>query len=95
MVGQIPFVVVRGQEDHPETGAQLPHVPGGRDAIGLRHHHVQPEAIVQQRHIFGCVAAVPSLAVDELEAGNTVSAADAIPVYLRNDVAKKPKPVVL
>ncbi|MCG6939229.1 MAG: tRNA (adenosine(37)-N6)-threonylcarbamoyltransferase complex dimerization subunit type 1 TsaB [Gammaproteobacteria bacterium] len=38
---------------------------------------------------------IVKLAVDELKAGNTVSAADAIPVYLRNDVAKKPRPVVL
>lgn len=35
------------------------------------------------------------LAVEEFKAGNVVSAAEAIPVYLRNDVAKKPKPVVL
>ena len=34
------------------------------------------------------------LAVEELKAGNTVTAAEAIPVYLRNNVAKKPKPIV-
>ena len=38
---------------------------------------------------------IVKLAVDEFEAGNTVPAEQAIPVYLRNDVAKKPKPVVL
>ena len=38
---------------------------------------------------------IVKLAADELAAGNTVTAAQAIPVYLRNDVAKKPKPVVL
>lgn len=38
---------------------------------------------------------IAKLAVEELIAGNTVTAAEAIPVYLRNDVAKKPKPVVL
>ena len=38
---------------------------------------------------------IAKLAVAELKAGNTITAAEAIPVYLRNDVAKKPKPVVL
>lgn len=37
---------------------------------------------------------IAQLAVDEFHAGNTVSVADAVPVYIRNDVAKKPKPVV-
>lgn len=39
--------------------------------------------------------AMVKLAIEEFKQGNTVSAAEAIPVYLRNDVAKKPKPVVL
>ncbi|MBN4063602.1 tRNA (adenosine(37)-N6)-threonylcarbamoyltransferase complex dimerization subunit type 1 TsaB [Cardiobacterium sp. AH-315-I02] len=39
--------------------------------------------------------AIATLAVNEYNAGNTIIAAQAIPVYLRNDVAKKPKPVVL
>lgn len=38
---------------------------------------------------------IAGLAAIELAAGNTISAAEAIPVYLRNNVAKKPKPVVL
>lgn len=38
---------------------------------------------------------IVKLAVEEFKAGNTVTAAEAIPVYLRNDVAKKPKAVVL
>jgi tRNA threonylcarbamoyladenosine biosynthesis protein TsaB len=38
---------------------------------------------------------IVKLAVDEFSAGNTVIAAEAIPVYLRNDVAKKPKPFIL
>ncbi len=44
---------------------------------------------------FPSAEAIAKLAVDEFRAGNTVCAAEAIPVYLRNDVAKKPKPVVL
>lgn len=36
---------------------------------------------------------IVKLAVNEFVVGNTVTAAEAIPVYLRNDVAKKPKPV--
>jgi tRNA threonylcarbamoyladenosine biosynthesis protein TsaB len=35
---------------------------------------------------------VAKLAAVELAAGNTVTAAEAIPIYLRNNVAKKPKP---
>jgi len=44
---------------------------------------------------FPSAEVIAKLAIDELKAGNTVPAAEAIPVYLRNDVAKKPKPVVL
>ena len=44
---------------------------------------------------FPSASVIAKLAVAEFNAGNTVSAAEAIPVYLRNDVAKKPKPVVL
>lgn len=36
-------------------------------------------------------AAIVEIAVAEYERGNTVSSAQAQPVYLRNDVAKKPK----
>jgi len=38
---------------------------------------------------------IVKLAAEEYSAGNMVKAAEAIPVYLRNNVAKKPKPVVL
>ncbi len=38
---------------------------------------------------------IAKLAVEELRQGNTVTAAQAIPVYIRNNVAKKPKPVRL
>jgi tRNA threonylcarbamoyladenosine biosynthesis protein TsaB len=38
---------------------------------------------------------IVKLAVSDFRAGNMVTASQAIPVYLRNDVAKKPKPVVL
>ncbi len=44
---------------------------------------------------FPSAEVIAKLAVEEFKAGNTVPAAAAIPVYLRNDVAKKPKPVVL
>ncbi len=44
---------------------------------------------------FPSAEVIARLAAQELAAGNTVTAAEAIPVYLRNDVAKKPKPVVL
>lgn len=44
---------------------------------------------------FPSAEVIARLALAELQAGNTVSAAEAIPVYLRNDVARKPKPVVL
>jgi tRNA threonylcarbamoyladenosine biosynthesis protein TsaB len=39
--------------------------------------------------------AIVKLAVDELKSGKTVTAARAVPVYIRNDVAKKPKPIKL
>ena len=44
---------------------------------------------------FPSAEVIAKLAIEELKADNTVSAAEAIPVYLRNDVAKKPKPFVL
>ncbi|MDT8281396.1 MAG: tRNA (adenosine(37)-N6)-threonylcarbamoyltransferase complex dimerization subunit type 1 TsaB [Gammaproteobacteria bacterium] len=44
---------------------------------------------------FPSAEAMVKLAAIEFAAGNTVLAAEAIPVYLRNDVAKKPKPVTL
>jgi tRNA threonylcarbamoyladenosine biosynthesis protein TsaB len=40
---------------------------------------------------FPSAEVIAKLAVDEFKAGNTLSAAEAIPVYLRNNVAKKPK----
>ncbi|PCI07572.1 MAG: tRNA (adenosine(37)-N6)-threonylcarbamoyltransferase complex dimerization subunit type 1 TsaB [Gammaproteobacteria bacterium] len=40
-------------------------------------------------------AVMVQLAIKEFEVGNMVCAAEAIPIYLRNDVAKKPKPVIL
>ena len=53
----------------------------------------QPATILPD--CFPSAEVIARLAVAEFKAGNTVSAAQAIPVYLRNDVAKKPKPVVL
>jgi len=44
---------------------------------------------------FPSAEVIAKLAIEELKTDNTVSAAEAIPVYLRNDVAKKPKPFVL
>ena len=44
---------------------------------------------------FPSAEVIVKLAAEEFLAGNTVPAAEAIPVYLRNDVAKKPRPVKL
>ena len=44
---------------------------------------------------FPSAEAIAKLAVHELKTGNTITAAHAIPVYLRNDVAKKPKAATL
>ncbi len=53
----------------------------------------QPSTILPE--CFPSAEAMVKLAAIEFEAGNTVLAAEAIPVYLRNDVAKKPKPFTL
>ena len=53
----------------------------------------RPEVILDE--CFPSAEVIARLAAQEFEAGNTVPAAQAIPVYLRNDVAKKPKPVAL
>ncbi|MBL4712245.1 MAG: tRNA (adenosine(37)-N6)-threonylcarbamoyltransferase complex dimerization subunit type 1 TsaB [Gammaproteobacteria bacterium] len=53
--------------------------------------------IVVQNMLPDCLPAADimvQMAVQEFADGNTVTAAEAIPIYLRNDVAKKPKPVV-
>lgn len=39
--------------------------------------------------------AMVKLAADEFRQGNTLPPVEAVPVYIRNDVAKKPKPVTL
>ncbi len=44
---------------------------------------------------FPSAEVIAKLAAVEFKAGHTIPAAKAIPVYLRNNVAKKPKPVVL
>ena len=53
----------------------------------------RPEAVLDD--CFPSAEVIVKLAAEEFKAGNTVPAAQAIPVYLRNDVAKKPKPVAL
>jgi len=53
----------------------------------------RPQAILDD--CFPSAEVIVKLATEEFKAGNTVPAAQAIPVYLRNDVAKKPKPVTL
>ena len=53
----------------------------------------RPEAILEE--CFPSAEVIVKLTAEEFKAGNTVPASQAIPVYLRNDVAKKPKPVVL
>lgn len=55
-------------------------------------------SLVLQKTISDCLPsaeAIATLAVSEFNAGNTIIAEQEIPIYLRNDVAKKPKPVVL
>jgi len=51
-------------------------------------HSVLPECLPSAEGIV-------KLAVEEFKLGNTVTAAEAIPVYLRNNVAKKPKAIIL
>ncbi len=51
-------------------------------------HSVLPECLPSAEGIV-------KLAVEEFKLGNTVTAAEAIPVYLRNNVAKKPKVIIL
>ena len=53
----------------------------------------RPEVILDD--CFPSAEVIAKLAAKEFETGNTVPAEQAIPVYLRNDVAKKPKPVAL
>ncbi|MBT8132890.1 MAG: tRNA (adenosine(37)-N6)-threonylcarbamoyltransferase complex dimerization subunit type 1 TsaB [Gammaproteobacteria bacterium] len=52
------------------------------------------ELLTRLDDCFPSAEVIAWLAIEELKAGNTVPAAEAIPVYLRNDVAKKPKPFV-
>lgn len=62
-------------------------------AHDLTHTSFSPVEVIAD--CFPSAEAIIKLAVQEFEAGNTITAAHAIPVYLRNDVAKKPKAVIL
>jgi tRNA threonylcarbamoyladenosine biosynthesis protein TsaB len=56
--------------------------------VGLQLPTILPECLPSAE-------VMVKIAVDEFKAGNMITAAEAIPVYLRNDIAKKAKPVVL
>jgi tRNA threonylcarbamoyladenosine biosynthesis protein TsaB len=45
-------------------------------------------------HCLPSAETIAKLAVAEFKAGNTIAVAEAVPVYIRNNVAKKPKPKV-
>jgi len=55
--------------------------------------NVTLQAVLQD--CFPSAEVIAKLAIAEYNAGHTVPAAGAVPVYLRNDVARKPKPIVL
>lgn len=57
-------------------------------SVKMQPHTIMPECLPSAE-------VIAELALVEFKAGNTVSAGQAIPVYLRNNVAKKPKPIVL
>jgi len=59
----------------------------------FKHEKFKPAEILVD--CFPSAEVMVKLAVQEFEAGNTITAAHAIPVYLRNDVAKKPKAVIV
>ena len=63
------------------------------DEDGMVNKQFKPVEILVD--CFPSAEVIVKLAVEEFEAGNTITAAHAIPVYLRNDVAKKPKAVIL
>lgn len=58
----------------------------------LEGNDYQPVQTIED--CFPSAEAIARIAVGELEQGNTCKAHQAVPVYLRNNVAKKPRPVV-
>jgi len=75
----------------PESGRWL----GAGTGWGTYEETMKAVANVEIKQVLdNCLptaAAIVEIAVAEYERGNTVSSAQAQPVYLRNDVAKKPK----
>ena len=74
-------------------GSYVERLLDSADEDGMVNKQFKPVEILVD--CFPSAEVIVKLAVEEFEAGNTITAAHAIPVYLRNDVAKKPKAVIL
>jgi len=79
------------EDDKPWVGAGTGWASYAERLLPGRETHLH--AILDD--CFPSAEVIVKLAKEEFRLGNTVPAAEAIPVYLRNDVARKPKPVVL
>lgn len=83
-----------GAVAYPETGQWLAAGTGWRsyrDQL-LDDSSIQPHGFITE--CYPTAEAIASIAATAFENGETRSAISAVPVYLRNNVAKKPKPVI-